>query len=267
MYFKLILFAFSFSICFAHSKPFNRFSGSATFLDSNHRKAWNSTFLIYDQTTGIHGTVFLVDKNVNLDGNLVLYFLTNYHVVDDCPFSCVNKKIYLNFSFLIGDRPRVKEKKPFFIDSHIKFLHYYTDLDLAIISVEVRNTPKFQIIKTLPLAHLESCKVTEGEKLTTIGFPYLSYISKRYGFTYLKSDLVVIKKRYHRFKASRFYEYTGYINGVHSAPGGSGGPIVNKNGLVVGLMESITTGNNTFTNFIHCKIFGDVLDKINQLKN
>ncbi len=233
------------------SRSAEGFNSSRAGLPNLVSAAWDSTFMIlFDEPSTVHiGSSFLVGKR-NSGGISHLYFITNNHVVmgrcrDDgtCP------------SAVLAKTPRLTFKGGFHSDlgkivlKDFTVVHYSLNPDLALLRVSV---PKLVAGRFRPLKLSSSCDLETAEPLYTIGF---SNVTRR---TFPQSlpiqDPALIYKRWSHGV------FTGYKNSdalnndqiqywagtsIDVLSGGSGGPVLNQNGEIVGVVKnSASTDNN-----------------------
>jgi S1-C subfamily serine protease len=224
------------------------FSSQPELLPSTVTGAWDSTFMILldEPTKYVYGTAFLVKKDVGRVST-VLYFLTNRHVIADyceankiCPNAFLAQKANMVHQ---SDGLHLESLSGVFKDVEVVSLSKNPDLALLRVSVpaDAKNLPE-------PLRISPTCEMKIGERLFTIGFSdpfYRTYpgslpiadqksIFKRWSkgiFTgYTKSD-------------DRNDENTNHWIGtsVDGLEGGSGGPVLNENGQVVGAIKNLAS--------------------------
>ena len=175
--------------------------------------------LVYDRS--IKGVAYLEISNVwgqpqSLGSGFIVdekkgYLITNYHVIEDASGN--------------ADRIKVEFKDQKRKYNCLNIIDYDEKLDLALIQIQTGS------YKALPLAHHNP---STASKVAAIGSPHGSKFSITEGTVSKENidpqDVEVLMGERHK-SAAHLFQLTAPLN-----PGNSGGPIFNRNGLVVGVV-------------------------------
>ena len=222
------------------------FNAHSRELPSKVAKAWASTFLFISEDLSSYqmGTAFLVKKEVKADST-ILYFLTSRHVIT--PFCkdqdvCFNANLAQNASLIHqNDGLHLQSLDGVVVDG-VEVLALSKNPDLALLRAAV-PTGKYNLPDSLKIS--DSCALQEGETLFSIGFadPACRTNSDRLPI----ADQNLILKRWSQGI------FTGYVKSddnndentniwastsVDMLSGGSGSPLLNEDGLVVGVIKN-----------------------------
>jgi S1-C subfamily serine protease len=209
-------------------------------------KAWKSTFLVFLNEPKIYrtGTAFLVKKE-KLGNSTALYFLTNRHVFAGyCAKAgvCREAKLAGNANFIHQSDGLHLQTMEGPIFNNVEVLALSQNPDLALLRVMIwSNTPSIPE----PLTISSTCNLSLGEPLFSMGF------SDTFYRTYSKR--VAIPDQNSIYKRWSIGLFTGYLNSdsnndektnhwasssVDTLSGGSGGPLLNEAGEVVGVVKN-----------------------------
>lgn len=208
---------------------------------------WDSTFLVITETptTITTGTSFLIhiQKKELVDE---LYFLTSHHVIEHgCPEigKCPALKLTQKALLVHTDKGSYLEdlKDEAGVEyAEVEIIKKSANHDIALMKVVVPKSPK----TPNPMKMAESCLGASSGKLYTIGF---SDTHIRTASSYLEIDNQELT--YKRWSQGIYTRRTriqipnqavAFVDGttIDALPGGSGGPVINSKGEVVGLMRA-----------------------------
>ncbi|MGZ3805461.1 MAG: S1 family peptidase [Pseudobdellovibrionaceae bacterium] len=217
-------------------------------------KAWSSVFfvLINEPTIYRMGTAFLVRKIV--DSKVTdLYFLTNLHVIKQaCPTSglCQNASLAQDAHLIYQSDGLHLQSLDGVVLDQMSVVKVSVNPDLALLHVRASNNNNVQLPNSLPIS--PSCEMAVSGPLYTIGFS--DPFDRR-------NSTIPIKNRDSIFKRWSHGIFTGYTKSddnnnantnlwsgtsVDALEGGSGGPLLDQSGKVVGVMKNSasTEANN-----------------------
>jgi S1-C subfamily serine protease len=197
------------------------------------------------------GTAFLVEKKAGTDGSQELYFVTNAHVVRAI---CGGEKNCPALSLLSDGH--LEREDEFHLRLHPNRGQVFQDIevvslsenpDLALLKVTV---PSAEAAPFSPLKVSRTCDLKFGEALYTIGF---SDPSVRTASGHL--DIVAPNSILKRWSQGIFITEVSLETGaqprilsgltIDALPGGSGGPLIDAKGLLVGIMNKSVGSRET----------------------
>lgn len=201
------------------------------------KRAWNSTYILISEKTLYKGTAFVV-ASAKLGSMTRLYYMTNWHVADElcrsdmsCPSTVLARNVRITGSGTKIDSMDIRLHSVRLIRSSHK-------LDLALIAVDVNSN---SLLPT-PIQLSSDCHLTAQEPLFSVGFPN---ISRRVQPLVPIDSSNVIQKRWSRGLFVKYDRATDLgvnvevtSSTVDFIPGQSGGPLLNQDGDLVGVMRS-----------------------------
>ena len=229
------------SVCFAEEG----FHSSKEGLPPAVQAAWDSTFLVAPMTKGDIGTAFVVHSERVADGKLNLFLLTANHVIQG---SC-GKKLGICKNIEISDGGINSGTLADIDFTHTTARAIGAEVvrrseypDLALLKLTVANTPLWNR-KPIPL--IKSCAYLAGEAVFLIGYPWAPDRTARNAKPI--EDKKIVKRRWSKgifvgdfrgpVKADGNRKYwTG--NTADSLDGNSGGPALNAQGQVIGVLDA-----------------------------
>lgn len=174
-----------------------------------------------EQTAGT-GTGWAIGK----PGEPVQYIVTNGHVVEA---AYAYPRMYSNVSGLIQVYYSAAEND--FVQAEVVYYSAQTDKDIAILKLPTPTD------KRVPLTLRESDSVKMSETVYALGYPGDS-TSRENLPAYDLDDVTITKGIISNRVSANWASYEAFQMDVSIAPGNSGGPLVDEDGLVIGINAS-----------------------------
>ncbi len=199
--------------------------------------AWASTFMLeftsldsnnFDQRNGSTSVVYkLIEQN-----GTYLGLITNKHVFR--PLTEYGLLIYENIKLYNSQSlPMRKNSYDVFAKVDPLFSKISPDYDLAFLVIKV---PAQHAQNTEPIKLTSDCNLNVGSPLATIGFP-----NQELRKSFASEEILKTKRWSSGVYLGNTYQITnGPAVGttIDALPGSSGGPVINKNGELVGIMTA-----------------------------
>lgn len=260
-------------------------------LPNRVAKAWDSVFVLYTETASRiqYGTTFLV-KTIMNDTDADLYFLTNAHVANDVCLNegCPNSVLKQNINLSVNTKNQLSDNEiRTIVLKNVSVVHALINPDLALLKVTVNKNFAAKLTQ-LPLS--SSCSVQLRQSLYTIGFSDTSLRNDPHSKPIYNKNTIV--KRWSEGVFTGYNKSNGqdprgiqYWIGtsIDVLSGGSGGPILNEYGEVVGVIQqSASVSENKYvydgnekpdsldwqSNGVRCEFLKDFIDRsVNRSQN
>ena len=205
------------------------------------RSIWPSVyaFVCESRTSSYTATAFLVKTQIR-GQRADYYFMTAGHAIDDCKqprrylIENINQRSFESDGITLAKRPPRLDG--------VKLVYLDDAYDIAVVKVEVPAASRVGS----PLAVDDSCDRSLHHEIYAVGFPAVgkrrSLGMKREEKRWSKGDNVGLGGAEFRGVTSIYIAST-----VDSLPGNSGGPVVNDNGVLVGvLVQGVAGPENGF---------------------
>ncbi len=246
--FKFIFLIFIVSMSFAGEGFF-----TTTYnLPGGVRTAWASTFGITYRSSGAPASAFLVHKEVGNSagayGKYFFYFLTSEHVVraNNCVEKTVCSSIRISSSLGIDNinRAAITTNDLNRTFDNPEVVRISKEPDIALLKVEV-DSKSFYAYDLVEIKPVPNCKIANGSAIYVIGYPGTHARPGAKGTTdadqYLNikrwsTGFVIDQTISNLNNSGPLVHWTSTT--ADSLGGNSGGPAVNSNGELVGIMDS-----------------------------
>lgn len=217
--------------------------GFTTVPSNNLRSAWNSVYAFYSEAASDIGTAFLIRKK-DVGDAIELYFLTNYHVVDEaCDERSCDSQLLEDIAFVFNEEGKLSftESSGLRFSRSIQLVKASVNPDLALLKVRLdKNIPAPK-----PIDFAANCAWRKSEVVYTIGFPNTS-LRTNSNRKVIQKQNVILKRQSQGLIVDE--EIIGarlmLTSTVDIVKSSSGGPLLNSQGQLVGVINQMVKGPN-----------------------
>lgn len=212
--------------------------GFTTVPSNNLRSVWNSVYAFYSKAASDIGTAFLIRKK-DVGDAIELYFLTNYHVVDEaCDERSCDSELLEDIAFVINEEGKYSLKESSGLRfSKIQLVKASVNPDLALLKVKLnKNIPAPK-----PIDFAANCAWKRGDVAYTIGFSNTS-LRTNLNRKAIQKQNVILKRQSQGFVVGEEVTNDGRLmltSTVDALKSGSGGPLLNSQGQLIGVINQV----------------------------